>query len=219
MKRVRITIAPPDTYLPPVYQLLTSGTPYLSHVQIVNWNVADPPVGFLLRVRGDYEKLRQALTTSTNVRDFEVFPDSRSEAYCFLAAKQPTVGRALFENFTRDDLLTIPPIECYDDGSSSFTLVGTDTAIQAAIDGIPDGVDLSVEAVGQRPVTASGSLSPKQRDAVRAALRVGYYDVPREATTKDVAQEVGCAPATASEHLRKAESHVFSSLFESLDSP
>ncbi len=33
---------------------------------------------------------------------------------------------------------------------------------------------------------------------MQAALRVGYYDVPREATTADVADEVGCATATAS---------------------
>ncbi len=30
----------------------------------------------------------------------------------------------------------MPPIECHDDGSSTFTLVGTDAAIQAAVEGV-----------------------------------------------------------------------------------
>jgi hypothetical protein len=216
MKRVRVTLSPPEAYLPPVYRLLTVEATYLSEVYIVNWNVTDPPVGFLLLVRGEYRRLGDALEGGENVRDYELFPNGDEEAYCFLAAEEATPGRALFENFTREDLLTVPPIECHDDGSSTFTLVGTDAAVQAAVDGVPDGVSLRVDAVGSgrvAPDAAVGSLSPRQRETIRAALRLGYYEVPREATTADVAEEVGCATATASEHLRRAESRVLSSLF------
>lgn len=217
MKRVRITISPPDEYLPPVYRLLTREASYLPRVQIVNWNVADPPAGFLLRVRGDYRRLGRALEGGENVRDFELFPEGDDEAYCFLAAERSTPARLLFENFTREEVLTVPPIECHDDGSSTFTLVGTDAAIQATVEGVPEGVDVTVEAVGTGPVVednAVGALSARQREAVRAALRVGYYDTPREATVADVASELGCAMSTASEHLQKAESQVFATLFD-----
>ncbi len=216
MKRVRITLSPPNAYLPPVYRLLTQQATYLSEVYIVNWNVTEPPVGFLLLVRGAYERLGDELETAENVRDFELFPNGDEEAYCFLAADGITAGRALFENFTREDILTVPPIECHDDGSSTFTLVGTDAAIQAAVEGVPEGVTVTIDAVGTGRVAAndpSRSLSPRQRETVQAALRVGYYDVPREATTADVADEIGCATATASEHLRRAERRVLSSLF------
>ncbi len=138
MKRVRITISPPDEYLPPVYRLLTREASYLSYVRIVNWNVADPPAGFLLWVRGDYRRLGRALEDGANVRDAELFPNGEDEAYCFLAADRSTPARLLFENFTRENVLTIPPIQCHDDGSSTFTLVGTDGAIQAAIEGVPE---------------------------------------------------------------------------------
>lgn len=216
MKRVRITLSPPDAYLPPVYRLLTRDATYLSEVEIVNWNVAEPPVGFLLLVRGEYHRLGRALEAAETVRDFGLFPNGDREAYCFLAAEGPTVGRALFENFTREDILTVPPIECHGDGSSTFTLIGTDSAIQNAVDGVPDGADVAVEAVGTgrvAPDSAVDGLSRKQREAVRAALRIGYYDIPREATTADVARALDCAPATASEHLRKAESRILSALF------
>ncbi|MWV40498.1 helix-turn-helix domain-containing protein [Natrialba sp. INN-245] len=217
MKRVRITISPPDEYLPPVYRLLTREASYLSYVRIVNWNVADPPAGFLLWVRGDYRRLGRALEDGANVRDAELFPNGDDEAYCFLAADRSTPARLLFENFIRENVLTIPPIQCHDDGSSTFTLVGTDGAIQAAIEGVPEGVDVTVEAVGTGPVvedTVVGTLSARQREAARVALAVGYFDTPRGATIEDVANELDCATSTAAEHLQKAESRVFSMLFE-----
>ena len=49
------------------------------------------------------------------------------------------------------------------------------------------------------------SLTARQRAAVRAALDLGYYDVPREADHEAVADAIDCAPSTAAEHLRKAE--------------
>lgn len=220
MKRVQLTISPPDEYLPPVYRLLTREATYLSHVEIVNWNVADPPVGFLLRVRGDYRQLERDLEGMANVRDAGIFPNGETEAYCFLAADSETVGRVLFENFTRRDLLTVPPIRCYDDGSSTFALVGTESAIQNAVDGIPAGVDVRIEAVGSGPVARKnvpGMLSDKQLEAVQVALDVGYYDLPRKGTTEDVADQLDCTAATASEHLRKAEVSVFSILFDRAD--
>lgn len=215
MKRVRITISPPEQFLPPVYRLLTQEASYLSTVEIMNWSVAQPPVGFLLRVRGDYERLGDTITDAENVREVELFANGPREAYCFLAAADVTVSRALFENFTQDDLLTVPPITCHDDGSSTFTIIGTEAAIQNAVDGVPKAVDVLVESVGTEPVAPNNvgeGLSSKQRTAVEAAVRVGYYEVPRQATTEDIADELGCATATASEHLRKAEANVFATL-------
>lgn len=40
-----------------------------------------------------------------------------------------------------------------------------------------------------------------------------HYEIPREATIDDVASALDCAPATAAEHLRKAESAVLADLF------
>jgi hypothetical protein len=215
MKRVRITIRPPDVYLPPVYELLTTRADSLSQVHIVNWNVSTSPVGFLLRLRGDYRRFEARLDAATNVGEYEVLPVTDRTCYCFLAAEGETPGRALFDNFTRGSLMTVPPIECHSDASSTFTIVGTETDIQKAVDGVPDGVGVDVEAVGGEKVAADsvvGRLSVRQRDAVEAALALGYYDVPRDATCEEVARELGCATGTAAEHLQKAESKLLGSL-------
>lgn len=75
---------------------------------------------------------------------------------------------------------------------------------------------VTVEEVGGNRVATDSvvdALSLRQREAIEAALAIGYYDVPREATLEDVAGEIESARATAAEHLRKAESNLVSALF------
>jgi hypothetical protein len=48
-------------------------------------------------------------------------------------------------------------------------------------------------------------LTDKQRAAVLAARRLGYYDIPRRAGTSRVARELRLSKSTTLEHLRKAE--------------
>jgi len=53
----------------------------------------------------------------------------------------------------------------------------------------------------------------RQLAAVSTALQLGYYEVPREGTLSDVADELGCAESTASVLLRRAERDVLSHIF------
>ena len=215
MKRVRITMDPHGVPLPPIYERMTRGAEDLDSVHIVNWNVSEPPTGFLLWFRGDYEGFDAELASDDAVDDYAILPRTDDECYCFLSGEVGAASRALFENFTRGTLLTVPPVVCHDDGSRTFTLVGTDEDIQGAVEGPPPGVDITVEQVGGERVTpdsAVSELSARQREAVETALAVGYYAVPREATIETVAEELDCAMATAAEHLKKAEATVFRAL-------
>ncbi|MBX0287507.1 helix-turn-helix domain-containing protein [Halomicroarcula sp. F28] len=55
-------------------------------------------------------------------------------------------------------------------------------------------------------------LSDRQQEAIQTALELGYYEIPRAVSHEDVADHIGCAPSTAAEHLRKAESTLLGSL-------
>jgi predicted DNA binding protein len=69
-------------------------------------------------------------------------------------------------------------------------------------------MDVQVERIGRFQGGAEdplASLSERQREALEAGLDLGYYDRPRTATHDDIADALGCAPPTASEHLQKAE--------------
>ena len=52
------------------------------------------------------------------------------------------------------------------------------------------------------------SFPPRQREILNVAFERGYYDIPRETTLEEIADEIGITKTTASNHLRKAERRV-----------
>lgn len=58
------------------------------------------------------------------------------------------------------------------------------------------------------------SLTPKQYDYLKFAVKDGYYDIPKRCDTRRLARKKGIAHSTFSMHLRKAEKAIFKKLFE-----
>lgn len=211
MKRVELTVRPEGLDLPLTFERTTDGDEQFARVQVVNWNVDPPTAAFLLRVRGDVGRFEAVLAEDPAIDEFETLPVAEGDCYCFVAGPGTPDARGLWEQFKRGSLLTIPPAEWNPDGSYTFTVVGRDADIQAAVETAPAAACVEIEAVGGDRVAADrvvDDLSDRQREAVRTAVELGYYDRPRRATTADVADELGCATSTAAEHIRKAESTV-----------
>lgn len=51
-------------------------------------------------------------------------------------------------------------------------------------------------------------LTPRQRDALRAAYESGFFDVPRETTLGELATELGISDQAVSERLRRGQSRL-----------
>lgn len=61
-----------------------------------------------------------------------------------------------------------------------------------------------------------GTLSDDQLKALEAAYRMGYFRVPQEVTSRDVAKELEISRSTLSERLRRAENNLCELLFGEL---
>ena len=57
-------------------------------------------------------------------------------------------------------------------------------------------------------------MTDRQREALEAAYRAGYFDWPRESTAEEVAESPDITSATLHSHLRKAESRLVETFFE-----
>ncbi|MFC3478896.1 helix-turn-helix domain-containing protein [Halobacterium litoreum] len=71
------------------------------------------------------------------------------------------------------------------------------------------GVDATLRRVyGENDPDFGGEhgLSPKQREALETAVEAGFFEVPRDATLSDVADELGVSTQAASERLRRGVS-------------
>lgn len=107
----------------------------------------------------------------------------------------------------------------YRDGLEHYTILAPDRgALAEVVDRLGKLGDVVVERVAEVPMAAlevGGSLADlatgltaRQLEALRAAARSGYYQVPRPVDAADIARQLHVSRATFQEHLRKAERQV-----------
>lgn len=74
-------------------------------------------------------------------------------------------------------------------------------------------VDLELESLVQEvsfySTTETSVVTPKQEEALKTALKLGYYDVPRGAHLDDVAEALAISPSATSALLRRGCSRYF----------
>lgn len=99
-----------------------------------------------------------------------------------------------------------------DDGAA-LSLVGPQDAIRNAVGEYASaGADVDLERLGEYEGSDDplGGLTDRQREVVETAFEAGYYEVPRQASTDDVAAELGVDNSTVAEHLQRAERNLLS---------
>ena len=214
--RVRISAGGREAEIHPMYGVMT-GAPFVDRATALQWNYTGDALGILHYVVGDADALEATMQEIPEVVGYDI--ERVDERSCYVYVRDATTDslRALFEPMAAGGLVIVPPVEYEPDGTVTFSLFGPEAEMQDAIEAVPDPVELSIEAVGGLAATTAATearLTERQREAVEAAIESGYYDVPRTASQADVAAEIGCAPSTAAEHLRKAESRVPRALVE-----
>ena len=71
-----------------------------------------------------------------------------------------------------------------------------------------------IEPTEQETLPDEDGMTDRQREALEAAFRAGYFDWPRESTAEEVADSLDIASSTLHSHLRKAEGQLLETFFE-----
>ncbi|WP_276258860.1 helix-turn-helix domain-containing protein [Haloglomus litoreum] len=208
MKHLRVTADVDQERAPPFYTML-SDSAAIAEARLLEWNLPGEGIETVLfAVDGDTDPFVAAAPDAPSIEAVERTETGR---WTYLLLELRPLESPLFEAIrtarARRGLVVRKPV-VYRDGGMQFRVVGTATALQGALADAPDAMDVQVERVGRFRGGAEdplASLSERQREALEAALELGYYDRPRTATHDDIAAELDCAPPTASEHLQKAE--------------
>ncbi len=69
------------------------------------------------------------------------------------------------------------------------------------------------------PEPPGDGLTDPQREALRIAYEMGYFDIPRTASLSDIAGELDIAPSSLSERLRRAQTHLIETTVASTWAP
>ena len=92
--------------------------------------------------------------------------------------------------------------------------------LQAVMETAGETVGVELERVyalgpeGDDTVAERWDLTPAQTEALRTAVEMGYFTVPREVTATDVADAIGISKSAFLERLRRAQGALFSGLFD-----
>ena len=217
VKHVQVTVSAGgrEADVHPMYDLWANA-PFIERATALQWNVAGDALGILHHAVGDVDAFEAAVAEIPQVVDYETVRDGPDAFYAYVRDETTDALADLLAPVAASSVVAVPPVRYRADGTVSVSLFGPAAELQAAVEAVPDPVEVSVDSVGglgATTATVETRLTERQREAVRAAVDLGYYEVPREADHADVAEAIGCAPSTAAEHLRKAESAVLSSLF------
>lgn len=96
-----------------------------------------------------------------------------------------------------------------------ITFFGEDAALQQVIAGFPDEVNLRLERAGEYQPgmdDPEAQLTDRQKEILRRAIAMGYYEIPRRTTQRELATELELSRGTIGEHLRRAEAKIIQSV-------
>jgi predicted DNA binding protein len=127
-------------------------------------------------------------------------------------SKYETRERSLFEFLEPAALLPEYPLDVAD-GVMTFAVTCTQAEFEAFGERLDAG-DLRYELVSVRHRDGTEDvLTPRQRECLTAARRMGYFEVPRAATLAEVADALGVDTSTASETTRRGVARVLDRFF------
>lgn len=169
----------------------------------------------LLRVRGDTDNaLRESIGELTGVRDS--MAEGGEEVIVTEDCLERHEGTMVETYISRHDCLLLPPLN-YEQGYKTCRVLalkpGNLTGVYRDLVAHTTVTVESKREVGeslQHPPqftvgTEMPTLSPRQREVLLRAHELGYYEIPRETTTAEIAATVGVQRRTAEQHLRRAE--------------
>jgi len=214
MKYLKLSLRPTGRAVHPVDEFIRSHDS-VTREAILHVDSRPDTMTVLYHLAGDREAFVESLEANDDVEDHEVVAVDDGGFHVFIHAATDG-GSQLLDIAHRHALIIDTPLEFGPNGLV-VTLVGTHENLRAALNEMPDDITVTVENAGPYAPEGRDALSPltdRQLEVFRTAVDEGYYDVPRRATHQDIAENLGCAPSTVDEHLRKAESRVVSAIVE-----
>lgn len=166
----------------------------------------------LAEARGDRDRYEEILAGEPTVVDFAV-TGADGWWYSYTQYEPTELTRRMLEQRRESEVMMEMPYDVAEDGSLEITFVGDEGAFAGAMPMDSDAYTIEVLETGDHAPQIDdlfGALTARQQEILDAAVRLGYYENPREATHADVADAVDASPSTVGEHLRKIESSVFS---------
>lgn len=214
MRYVRTVIIPREDGLHPVDETLAA-EPNITRELLHNISLLDDDTAItLFQLSGDVERMREIASESPEILEYQISEgEDHVTIYAHFVPNDTVVD--LLSLFREYELILDMPLEYTADGGLRAHIVGEEDVIREVIPKVPDGLGLNLEQISDyvpEEERLFSMLTPRQQETLQAALEVGYYRVPREATHQDIADHLDRSDGTVGEHLRKIEAKVMAAI-------
>lgn len=184
---------------------------YLRH-----WNFSNPEyVTSLFHIVGVIEEGRDeylaTLESVSTIEEYDTTPVDDRSFYVYVRESADEHARRFRELLEDTDLLVVPPIEYGTDGEMVLEVAGESEELQSIVAGLSEHLSISVNRLGEYDAYREpqvSALTDRQKEVLEVAREGGYYEVPRQTSVREVADQLDCSKSTAANHLRKAEARL-----------
>ncbi|MFH5800903.1 helix-turn-helix domain-containing protein [Haladaptatus sp. CMAA 1911] len=169
----------------------------------------DGTVVMMYQLRGDLERAKELLDASPVAINCGIAGKNRGLVYVHSDAVNP--GKSLLLVPHEYKVILDTPLEYTTEGNLRVTLIGESRPLKRALAVLSNSFDVRLEETGEyHPGTTDliSLLTDRQREILRIAIELGYYETPRQASLRDIANEVELSVATVGEHLQKVEAKI-----------
>ena len=209
MRRLTVVLDPGDRKLISVFDAMDEERvkrEYLHHYNLL----IDQTVVILYQLRGDLDHARAVFDASPDVLHYDIPEQEDGLVYLHCNVSEPLDG--LLSALQESEVVMTMPIEFLSDDRLRLTFIGEHEPLQRILNMTAEYTDIEIERIDEYGSEdhLSSMLTDRQREILTAAVERGYYEVPRQATIRDIADEVGLSVATVGEHLQKIEARILS---------
>ncbi|MFC7232912.1 hypothetical protein ACFQMM_18965 [Saliphagus sp. GCM10025308] len=159
--------------------------PFVDRAVALQWNFTGDALGILHYALGDADAFEATVADVPEVLDYDLVRDGVDAFYVYVRDDTTDALGELFDPVTQGGLVVIPPIRYREDGSVAFSIFGPDAEIQAAIEAVPDPIDVTVGG----SVGCARLLRPSKRDSANGSAK-RFEPRSNSATTRSRAKPI-----------------------------
>jgi len=214
MRYVDFLLIPKERYLHPATAAIAADSG-VSREAVHHFNVLeDGTAVVLMEFSGAVERLDELVGDDPDVLSYDPSV-SEQGAFVYSRVTADAELQRLYSVPQRRELVLDTPMRYTDRGALEVRAIGNQRAIREAIEDVPDGLTLKFISTGEYDPDQPESddqLTERQREILRTAVEMGYYEEPRRTNYQELAEELDLSSGTVGEHLRKIESAVLKRL-------
>jgi len=203
MRRITVAVDYPPERAHPIHRRIVEDA-VVTRMELLAWGPTASVTSLVWYDAG--RAVVSALLDEVDIVESAHLVERDGGTYAFTTQDRFGLDPAVLELIGQARVAFLPPVVFEDSGVARFQAVGEQAALSTFYDVLAGELAVEIEQVRpfeQRPATTG--LTDRQRAALKAAVEVGYYEIPRSGSVEDVASRLDCATSTAGELLRKAE--------------